>query len=417
MLFVPYTHDTARPRINQTTYIPEYYVVQRAQQVIAQWQEEARQQAVTGQPNHNSPTASSTRPIPVSSSLNEEGSAQGAGVGQANPRPGPWRRNAKWFYGLGAVAALVVGFIIYGNYEDSNNYKRGNEAYSQADCATAIERYDLILNAWRLYRVNYYGLAQEEKKECLPFAAATRKQEAGDLSAAVVEYQNFIHAFQASPLVVVARERIGDQFTQAQTAALASKALCLRIDGLINDDLIPDQDVVLPSLYPACGQDFEDRSDYEHAAQMYEKFLSQYQEHEWAPSVEEALARSIVAKTAASGAGELPAPPRSGDAPEGSTVVSIQNDSPEAMRITFSGPEARVEELPACTSCKKFTAVGPMGCPNKGPSGAYTLQPGEYDVVVESVSDTDVTPFKGTWQLSNGAEYDHCFYIVTSFGP
>lgn len=393
------------------------YVVQRSQQVLQEWQEEAQQQAVPPEPALTTPPDNRTRATPASGSQNHGASARGMGVGQTNSGARPWKRNAKWIYGLGTVAAFVVGFIIYGNYEDSRNYSRGHEAYRQADCATAIERYERILNASRLYKANYHEFAQAEKDECIPFDAAARKQQSGDLPGAIIEYQKYIHRFKASPLAAVARERIGTQFTQAQTEALAQEPLCLEIDSFVQDDLIPDQDVVLPALYPACGQEFEDRNDYEHAVQMYERFLTQYQDHYWAPTVEEALARSIVAKTTQTGAGELPAPPRSGNAPEGSTVVSIQNDSPESMRIIFSGTESRVEELPACTSCKKFTAVGPPECPNKGPSGEYTLQPGEYVVVVESVSDTDVTPFKGTWQLSNGAEYAHCFYIVTSFGP
>jgi hypothetical protein len=124
-----------------------------------------------------------------------------------------------------------------------------------------------------------------------------------------------------------------------------------------------------------------------------------------------------VADAKASGAGEIAAPERSGSTDSASTLVVIQNDSPERLRLVFSGPEARIEELETCGACARYSLVGPAFCPEKGPIGRYTLQPGEYEVLVEAISDEGVTPFTGTWPLGEGGEYYTCFFIVTTLGP
>jgi len=50
-----------------------------------------------------------------------------------------------------------------------------------------------------------------------------------------------------------------------------------------------------------------------------------------------------------------------------------------------------------------------------GPIGRYTLEPGQYDVVVESISDRGVTPGPSNWDLVSGDQYSSCFFIVTTF--
>jgi hypothetical protein len=124
-----------------------------------------------------------------------------------------------------------------------------------------------------------------------------------------------------------------------------------------------------------------------------------------------------VSQAQALGAGEIPAPERSGSTGSEATAVIIQNDSPEPLRIVFSGPESRVEELEACDTCTNYTGVGPLYCPELGPIGTYTLAPGAYDVVVESIGDDGTTPWTGAWELVTGDEYYSCFFVVTTFGP
>ncbi|NJP12566.1 MAG: hypothetical protein HC866_26435 [Leptolyngbyaceae cyanobacterium RU_5_1] len=46
----------------------------------------------------------------------------------------------------------------------------------------------------------------------------------------------------------------------------------------------------------------------------------------------------------------------------------IRNDSPEKMRIVFSEPTPRLEELAPCTECKTYVGQAPKGCPNNAPA-------------------------------------------------
>ena len=153
------------------------------------------------------------------------------------------------------------------------------------------------------------------------------------------------------------------------------------------------------------------------AISSYENLLSEYPNHSLTSNAEMALANLLVAQAKESGAGEILTPDRSGSTVGGLSEVIIQNDSPEKLRIVFSGPESHVEELSACSTCINYSIIGPAFCPEKGPIGRYMLTPGQYDVVVESISDSGTTAWTGDWNLISGDEYYSYFIIVTSFGP
>ncbi len=465
-----------------------------------------------------------------------------------------WRPS--WGCLIALLAAAVVGYSAVRYFIDWSNYNKGHQAYQQADCALAIQKYDSIINGWRLVDVgDYSALAQKERRECLPFQAAVNKQQAGDLSAALVAYADFVRVISGGVLAEAARNRSTSMFEQAKPSALSSQESCQKIDIILEKGLIPQRDVnlplfylscgqvyeteldytssfdmykrflveypehqlsadvetallvnptscvryralkntviaertdlmpllyyscgqtydtkrnytssygmykrflikypehqlsaevetsllanptscerfwalentiiskrtnFLPSLYYGCGQAYEDDGDWANAVTMFESFLADYPNHRLASDVEAALARSIVAQAKAGNAGEIPAPERSGSTSSGVTEVIIQNDSTERLRIVFSGPESRVEELGACSSCTTYTGIGPLHCPEKGPIGRYTIKPGQYDVVVEAISASRTSPWSGNWNLAGGDEYYSCFFIVTTFLP
>ena len=203
---------------------------------------------------------------------------------------------------------------------------------------------------------------------------------------------------------------------EAQASLLAHPLACKESDALKNS-VISQRNEFMPSLYYQCGQTYESEGDWEQAITMYEDFLAEYPGHALAGDAEAGLARSIVSKAQATSAGEIPAPERSGRTGSGATEVVIQNDSPERMRIVFSGPGSRVEELEPCTSCTIYSGEGPLYCPELGPIGRYSLIPGVYDIVVESISDTGTTPWTGNWSFVSGDEYYSCFVITITLEP
>ncbi len=204
---------------------------------------------------------------------------------------------------------------------------------------------------------------------------------------------------------------------QTEASLFVNPVACEEIDSLKKNNTIANRRDFIPTLYYNCGQAYENDRDWGNAILMYENFLADYPSHSLASDAEAALARSIVAQAKAAGAGQIPAPESSGSTGSELTEVIIQNDSPNRLRIVFSGPESHVEELGACSSCTSYIGDGPLFCPEKGPIGRYTLDAGQYDVVVESISGSGTTPWTGTWDLVSGDEYFNCFFVVTTFGP
>jgi len=331
----------------------------------------------------------------------------------------PKRRDSSGCGGcLLLILAAVVVFSVLRYLGDRSLYAKGHEAYLRADCDAAIDAFDDILEAWRAYDfAAVVPLVERERAECGAFQTAVDEQEFGNLAGAIFAYNDFLDDYNAGPLVSAAKRRIQSIFEETPVDELASGEFCDQIDALQRKKLIPEQDSRLPTLLYQCGQNYQTTRDYSNAVKMYDKFLAAYPGHSLASAVEDALIRSVLANARASDAGTIAAPEQSGETGDDSTVVVIQNDSPRRLRIVFSGPESRIEELGPCGSCMTYSYFAPIVCPRQGPVGSYTLPPGQYDVVVETVSAGDVTPWIGAWGLSGGAEYYNCFYITETSIP
>ncbi len=199
----------------------------------------------------------------------------------------------------------------------------------------------------------------------------------------------------------------------AETSLLANPFTCQESETL-RQSIIADRTDFMPRLYYGCGRKYEENADHANARKMYETFLSIYPNHALAKEVESTLARIIVEQAKASNAGEIPQPESSGSTASGSAQIIFQNDSPERIRITFSGTYSQIEELDACSTCTKYgIGQAPMYCPELGPIGQYTLPPGVYDIVVESISNNTITPWAGNWNLIDANEYYRCFLLTT----
>ncbi|NER20167.1 MAG: hypothetical protein F6J86_24630 [Symploca sp. SIO1B1] len=303
-----------------------------------------------------------------------------------------------------------------GFYLDRNNYKKGHAAYKTLDCSVAANYFDSVINQWRLIDFGgYASLAYQEKAECFDFKKALAQQKSGNLSQAIFAYKTFVDNHDTnSVLVKNARDRIKSLFENSEATALENPEICNIIIELNQEKLIPKTDPKLPPLYIYCGENYTVNGSNHQAARIYEGFLDQYPNHALVPQVKTVLAKLLVAQAQEEGAKNLPAPQREGSTSDSLSVVRIQNDSPEPMRIIFSGPEGRIEELEKCSSCRTYVGKPPESCPKQGPVGTYTLKPGEYDVVVKAIGNRPVNPFKGDWSLGSGGIYPSCFYLVTN---
>lgn len=322
---------------------------------------------------------------------------------------------------LGGLAALLlVGVVVYSLLRsslDGRAYQAAHAAYEAGDCASALPTYDQLLKAFRL--ADFSGklrLARLERAECVPFQQAVNVETGDTPAASLLAWGDFLQAQPGSGLQKAARQRVNDLFARSSPSALASAESCAALKTLLANNVIPDLDMNLPILLFGCGMLAEKQPDLPMAEYYYETALSNNANHPLAPQIKAALASLIVDQARAADAPNLPPPTPSGDAASGSTVVIIQNDSPDALRIIFSGPQPLIEELPACADCVDFITK-PPACPEKGAIGTYTLLPGDYDVVVESIENGNVTPFRGQWQLEDGIEFYSCFFIITNAVP
>ena len=330
-------------------------------------------------------------------------------VTSRHPSPGPTPR---WVALLTAGAAVAATALVIQYVFDVYSFRRADAAYNVADCETAIARFRPLAEGRRLWDFNdFQDRAAARIATCGAFLAAIDPDPAPPLQ--LLARADFIDRYTEGPLVTVAREQAIALATDTPPDTLAAIALCDRLSDLAADGLIP-ADPKLPPLLQACGQTYQDDGQLEAAIAAYQQVLSEHPDHAIVPAVETALAQTLLAQAKAEGSGELGEPGFSGYTSDGTTAVEIRNDSPEKMRVVFSGPEPRFEEIEPCTECETYTGEGPADCPNLGPVQTFTLKPGDYEVLVRSISDPSVTPFTGAWSLANGREYNSCFFLVNS---
>jgi tetratricopeptide (TPR) repeat protein len=326
----------------------------------------------------------------------------------------PPNKTRRWLFGLGTVAVAVLflpSSIQY--FVDRHHYKQGLQAYNAANCTAAIAALDRVITANPGNDDDdLVATAKVKKAECQTFQKGVSEQQAGKGAAALLAYLQLAKQYPETGLMSATQQQTAQLFQQPSMVALVTPKVCDQAGTLTKHNLLPQPATNLPSFYQACGNAYADRKIFPQALAMFEKFLDDYPKHPQTAAVKRSYTQAIVNDTRAKGAGKIDRPGFSGSRGDGTTAVVIRNDSPEKMRIVFSGPTPRLEELAPCTDCKKYVGEGPKGCPNQGPVGTYVLEPGQYDVVVKSVSDRGVRPFTGVWGLDSGSEYNSCFFVV-----
>jgi hypothetical protein len=113
--------------------------------------------------------------------------------------------------------------------------------------------------------------------------------------------------------------------------------------------------------------------------------------------------------------GALP-PPAAVGATSGSAVeLMIRNASPAVLELLLSGGlTSRRATVPSCSGCPEYgEGERPDDpCATRYPGTTIRVPAGSYGAVVRTPKG-DVRPFYGTWELSSGTQYAHCFWIGT----
>lgn len=167
-----------------------------------------------------------------------------------------------------------------------------------------------------------------------------------------------------------------------------------------------------PELLYSCGKTFAGASKRSEAIELLDLFIESYPEDPHNQDAVNILADLLISSAQAEGAGSLPAPDIAGNTDKGTTEYEVQNDTPYSLRVVFSGPEKRIVTIPPCPDCKEYT-ISPMSCPDEGPLETVALLPGNYSLLVETVSTEGVTPYTGSFELEDGTRYSSCYYVIT----
>jgi outer membrane protein assembly factor BamD (BamD/ComL family) len=311
------------------------------------------------------------------------------------------------FAGLAlGLTAFFGGQTVFKQY----HYSQGLAAYQQGDCKQApTELTTFLQNTTTDETDEQVVRAKQMQKECEQSDAITLNQKAGEFDQALANIGKFSAQYPDSALKSHLTPIVSNLLTTQPITTLAKPTACQQLDHL--KPLIAPAKA--PEFYSACGKTLAESGDYNKAISIYENFLNQYPKHKLTHTVKQAYAQTLYDQAQSQGAGSIPQPQESGTTGDNSTQVEIRNDSPEKMRIVFGGPTPRVEELAACTKCKTYTNTPPKSCPSQGPVATYTVDPGQYRIVVKSIGGSTVTPYTGDWALNNNRFYSHCFYIVS----
>jgi outer membrane protein assembly factor BamD (BamD/ComL family) len=317
---------------------------------------------------------------------------------------------------LGLLVA-PIGVIMVGNSLHEQHFNRGLKAYEQGDCKGAIPEMDHYLkDSLPDDTEENIVKARAIQTECKLFQDVSNHQQTGKVDSALTVSAQLAKRYPNSLLIPKVQRIANDLLTKQPIATLAKSSSCKEFET-ITQFVISQENA--PPFYQACGQVFEKARNYTEAIGLYEKFFDRFPKHALMPAMLKAYSQALYAQAEGEGAGDIPPPIASATTGDGSTVIEIRNDSPEKMRIVFGGPTSRIEELPGCSNCQEFNSLNlPNACPEKGPVGKYTIEPGDYKIVVKSSGDRVVTPFIGNWSMAQNTLYSHCFYIVrTGFQP
>lgn len=320
---------------------------------------------------------------------------------------------------IGTILALIllcIAGVAIPEINDNNNLNAGIRAYENGDCREAIQRFNKVIESFDWGIVDASPQANMLKEECVAFQNAIEAENRGNFGVALTHYLDFPKIYPASKLNTFIPSGVSSLFGKAPVEDLAIKGVCDRVALLGESNLIPRPEEQLPELYYYCGETYEKLGDFENALIMYYQILTDYPIHIIGEQATAGYARVEIQIAERAGAGSIAQPEKSGDAPIGTSVYIVRNDSPEKIQVILSGPEVIIEEIPKCEICQTYSSDVQF-CPEEGPVSRITLKPGTYDVLVKSVSDTSVTPYRGTWTFESGAEYSECYYVVTSTSP
>ncbi|WP_405770280.1 hypothetical protein OHU34_36260 [Streptomyces sp. NBC_00080] len=168
-----------------------------------------------------------------------------------------------------------------------------------------------------------------------------------------------------------------------------------------------------------CGVDQYRDGDFESAQTTMTEYASAHKTAKNAGLAKKIAIAAEIAQTVPAAGKKLPTT-RTG----GSISVTVQNDSPDAVTVLFTGPVTGSFTLKACGSCKAYSFSSTINpsfepCNDSGknyPQRTISLPVGTTFFLHKPNGDSSATPASDTAKLESGYLYTECAYTTQSLG-
>ena len=280
-----------------------------------------------------------------------------------------------------------------------------SDQYVAGNCDQVIDNVDWINMPDRSSRQSIEGIDTEDlKNNCLDYNQQVENVQ-GSAWQKTKSMADFVLSHEGDSLAELASQRI---ILMAETQGIANVASAEACDIIFREWIDgPYEDYLF-----ACGTAFADAGWADSAVDLFNQFIEKYPDDGRYQDVVNRLADLLIQNARAEGAGVLPPPEVTGRTSKGTTQYLVTNDTPYELRFVFSGPEKKIFSVPACAECIEY-AIAPFSCPSNRPEETVVLTPGNYSLLVETVTSEGVTPYTGDFTLEGGSKYEYCFFIVT----
>jgi hypothetical protein len=379
-------------------------------------------------------------------------------------------RKRRWPLLLALSGLLVGGCLVAGAwvYRSSGQdaYASAHRAYVRYDCEAATPKLSHVVRFYRLTFASYIGKAKSQRQQCRAVVHAHQEASSGNYTSATSTLEALLGTKDVPPIAKAihadlahsylawgkqtlvgasvpgefvdaaletehAYKHVGSHVRAVDDAMLriwreviAGNA-CHRVPRLEALSAAPfatergttialAADKVLPDNLLQCAKADFRAHRFQDAVARLRALTKDYPRAAQAKAAATLLIDAQVAAIRQGQTGKLPSPQATGTTSYGQAKLVIANDSPRPLELLLSGPTSKRLVIAACRSCRTYgSQPSSYTCGNSTPSATAVLTPGNYDVVARS-PEGHVEPFSGTWELSSGSRYDHCFFIVTS---
>lgn len=361
------------------------------------------------------------------------------------PRP-PVRvlTRSTWLPLVVAVVAVAAVAVIVATYRSgaADALAAGNEAHAEGDCDEANRHYDRVTGHYGRSLTPAIDDAENGRAACRTLEDAREHADAGELTTAVLDYQDYrdlpgaLYAEGAGAELATVRATLAEELlgstggSETERITAAYEQYVLLVEQHAGSPEADGAPAAVRAMYDGAIARAAETSACDQVELLYhfvdefpgddglsDGFVTDAQAR--LPGAEEACELQRITDEIADlrdRAGELPPPTPVGSAAPGTVTVEVVNGSSEPLEVLYEGPQTGRVTVDPCPDCGggSFFELD-CGTANS-PRQTFTLAPGAYEVVVKAIGDQSVSPFYGAWNLPDGTAYSACFYIRTTFG-